>query len=323
MSSLAGYLKELAQREIYDPNDICSHYKLWVTEDRYMVLAHERESWLSSPQDFEYIAVKCSKRGNDVYVRRVESRFEGISCRSPDLLVDFNKNPRASILDFTFTYDTKRCSFSEAWQNIGVEFNRCMANFRKQYGEISIARTWESFENGYPHIHAILIFQDHEFKVFPSYEGMADSPRRVWLVESKADMEKYWHSFIKVKAVYSLRGGLKYLAKYISKCAAYDSEDKKAVLTLAMCWVFRKKAFYVSGQFRKALSDLISSLCSSKTRKIQVDLFNSELVSNSWRVLGFVDASLLELDVEVWTVKLSKKQIEACYVEWEKYKQYD
>ena len=90
-----------------------------------------------------------------------------------------------------------------------------------------------------------------------------------------------------------------------------------------MCWVFRKKAFYVSGQFRKALSDLIRLSCSSKTRKIQVDLFKNELKANSWRLLGFVDASLLDLDVEIWTVELTKEQIDDCYAEWEKYKQYD
>jgi hypothetical protein len=90
-----------------------------------------------------------------------------------------------------------------------------------------------------------------------------------------------------------------------------------------MCWVFRKKAFYVSGQFRKALSDLITALCSSKTRKTQLDLFNKELKSNSWRVLGFVGASLLDIEVELWTIELTKEQINACYAEWEEYKQCD
>lgn len=323
MESLSGYLKELAQRGTYDPEDICSRYKRWVSQDRYMVMAHERESWLSDPEQFEYVAVKCSKRGNDVYTRRVQSRFEGISHRSPDLAFDYDKNPYASILDFTFTYDTKLCSFYEAWQNIGIEFNKCMANLRKQYGKISIARTWESFENGHPHIHAILFFQDHKFKVFPSYEGSADKPKKVWLVEDKAGMEKYWHSFIKVKAVYSTRGGLKYLAKYVSKCAVFDPGDRKGVLTLAMCWVFRKKAFYVSGQFRKALSDLISTICISKTRKIQITLTGVELASNTWRVLGFVDAEIIGVDPDKWSILLSKDQISSCYAEWELVKQYD
>ena len=68
---------------------------------------------------------------------------------------------------------------------------------------------------------------------------------------------------------------------------------------------------------------MITALCSSKTRKIQLDLFNTELKANSWRVLGFIGASFLDVDVEVWTVELTKEQINACYAEWERYKQYD
>jgi hypothetical protein len=68
---------------------------------------------------------------------------------------------------------------------------------------------------------------------------------------------------------------------------------------------------------------LIPILYSSKTRKIQVDLFTNELKANSWRVLGFVDEPLLDLDVEIWTVKLTKEQINACFAEWEKHRQYD
>jgi len=68
---------------------------------------------------------------------------------------------------------------------------------------------------------------------------------------------------------------------------------------------------------------LITALCSSKTRKIQLDLFNTELEANSWRVLGFIGASLLDVDVEIWMMELTKEQINACYAEWEKYKQCD
>jgi hypothetical protein len=68
---------------------------------------------------------------------------------------------------------------------------------------------------------------------------------------------------------------------------------------------------------------LITALCTSKTRKVQVNLFNTELKANSWRVLGFVGASLLDIDEEIWTMELSKEQINACYAEWETYRQYD
>jgi len=92
-----------------------------------------------------------------------------------------------------------------------------------------------------------------------------------------------------------------------------------------MCWVFRKKAFYVSGQFRKALSDLISitNLCSSNTRKIQINLLKDKLESNPWKVLGFIGASLLDFDVEVWMLKLMQDQMERGFKEWEKFNHYE
>jgi len=324
MVSLAGYLRELAEKGIFDVGDIVRQYESWVLENRYMVMAHEREAWVSDAGEWEYIAVKCSKRGNDVYVYRVDSRLCGIGRNLPDIQHNFYETPFTSMLFISLTYDTKLCSFAEAWQRIGVEFNRYRANLRKKYGKFSVMRTWESYENGFPHVHAILIFEEKKFRVFPSYEqNRKGELRLVWRIHEKEDFEPYWHSWQDIKAVYNVRGGLEYLKKYILKCAEYCHGDKKGKLTLAMCWVFRKKAFYVSGQFRKALSDLIRLTCSSKTCKIQVDLFNTELESNPWKVLGFFGASLLDLDVEIWTVKLTKEQINACYAEWERYKQHN
>jgi hypothetical protein len=246
-----------------------------------MVIAHEREAWIRDAGQFEYVAVKCAKRGNDVYVSRVESRLYGLGRNVPELAHDFFKHPYTKMLFVTLSYDVKLCPFSEAWKNIGNEWNLYRANLRKKYGKFSVFRTWESYENGYPHIHAISIFEKKKFKVFPSYEpNKKGELKLVWRIDEKREFEPYWHSWQDIKAVYNVRGGLNYLKKYIMKCAEYKYSDVKGKQTLAMCWVFRKKAFYVSGQFRKALSDLISTLCTAKTRKIQLNLLNEELKSN-------------------------------------------
>jgi hypothetical protein len=185
-------------------------------------------------------------------------------------------------------------------------------------------RTWESYQNGHPHVHAILIFEEKRFRVFPSCEqNRKGELKLVWRICEKEEFEPYWHSWQDIKAVYNVRGGLNYLNKYILKCAEYSHDDKKGKLTLAMCWVFRKKAFYVSGQFRRALSDLIRYLCTSKTRKIQLNLLDDELKSNPWRVLGFVSAALLDIDVEVWTFKLTTEQVEKIQNDWDKVRYYD
>jgi hypothetical protein len=307
MSSLAGYLRKLAEHGIYAKEDIVSKYEAWLLDDRYMVLCHEREDWVSDAGVYEYVAVKCAKRGNDVYLFRVENRLRSLGFHIPNVDFDFEKS-----------------SFDEAWKNIGVEFNRWRANIRKKYGEFSIFRCFEAFENGHPHIHMVIIFKEKRFRVFKSFEEGRDGKlRKVWLINEKEDFEPYWHSWTKIKAVYNLKGGLNYLKKYIMKCAEYQCDDNKGKITLAMCWVFRKKAFYVSGQFRKALSDLIASLCSSKTRKIQLNLLNEELKANRWKVLGFIGASLLNFDVEIWTFKLTAEQMQKVFNEWEKANHYE
>ena len=44
LASLAGYLRELAERGTFDFNDIVRKYESWVLDDRFMVMAHEREA---------------------------------------------------------------------------------------------------------------------------------------------------------------------------------------------------------------------------------------------------------------------------------------
>ncbi len=103
MVSLTGYLGELAKRGPFDDQDIVRKYESWVLEDKYMVMAHEREAWVSNPEEWEYIVVKCSKRGNDVYVSRVDSRPRGVGRNVPDMQHNFNENQFTSMLFVTLT----------------------------------------------------------------------------------------------------------------------------------------------------------------------------------------------------------------------------
>jgi len=322
LASLAGYLQQLAEKGISDLEDIAGKFETWLLEDKWMVLAHEREEWVKDAGKMEYLAVKCAKRGNDVYVSRVDSRLRGIGFNVPDVTHDFDRDPRTNILFVTLTYDTKLCPFDQAWKKIAVEFNRWKANIRKKFGDFAVFRCFEAFENGHPHIHAILIFKEMHFHVFRDWEMVNGETHEIWLIDEKEFFDGFWHSWTKIKAVYNLHGGLNYLTKYIMKCAEYNREDRKGKVTLALCWVFRKKAFYVSGEFRKALSDLIRSLCSSKTRKVQVNIFGNELEANKWNVLGFVNVFLLESIrvgfIPASTIRLKQEEMEEIFVRWEK-----
>ena len=176
-----------------------------------------KEKWIN-----EVFAVKCSKRGNDVYKTRVLRRFSGLSALS-EKLVFFNPKSRGKkttkALFTTLTFDTKLCSFQDAWTNIGVQFNKFMAYIRKQFGKISSCRVFEAFENGHPHIHCILLF-DRSFNVFRDTKGK-------FRVREKDAIAKGWHSNVDVRAMYSLAGALRYLQKYLLKSISYEDADSK------------------------------------------------------------------------------------------------
>ncbi len=276
---------------------------VWVHDDRYMILSR----WHARAQKNEVFAVKCAKRGNDVYRWRVYQRFKGLSARA-DELVFFNPKDRGAkktrALWVTLTYDTKRCSFKEAWRNVGIEFNRFMAHVRKKFGNASCCRVFESFENGYPHIHCILLFEATSFSVFRDRKGQ-------FRVRAKSVIANGWHSNVDVKAMSSLSGGFSYLKKYLLKNIDAETADSKALKTLALCWAYRKRAFSVSGRFRQLLHDLITYLHNSNRPLRQTTLTGVLLVEFKFYVLGFVPADVVRLKEGVWFQKLTSGQVDS------------
>jgi hypothetical protein len=299
MSSLHAFLRDYIQFN-YSVPEIVERYVEWVNDVKYMILSR----WNGSEN--EVFAVKCAKRGNDVYRSRVSRRFAGLRSRAEDLFF-FNPKDRGAkktrALWVTLTNDTKRCSFGEAWRNVGIEFNRFMAYARKKFGNVSCCRVFESFENGYPHIHCILLFESTWFSVFRDRKGK-------FRVHSKKVIAKGWHSNIDVKAMHSLAGGFSYLKKYLLKNIDAEKADSKAAKTLALCWAYRKRAFSVSGRFRQLLSDLIRDMHNSNRQLRQVTLEGGILVQEyRFYVLGFVPADVVLLKNNVWFKKLNSEQI--------------
>ena len=63
------------------------------------------------------------------------------------------------------------------------------------------------------------------------------------------------------------------LKKYLLKSIDAENADSKGLKTLAMCWAFMKRAFSVSGSFRRMLSELIAELRGMKGPR-QVNLMS-------------------------------------------------
>jgi len=300
LGSLRYTLKEHARLN-YSLDQLVDQYVEWVKDSTYMILT----KWNKQKWKNDVFAVKCAKRGNDVYVSRVKSRFRGLENHSENILF-FNPKDRASkktqALFVTLTYDSKLCKYGEAWEQIGIQFNGFMSYVRSKFGQISSCRVFEAFDNGHPHVHCILLFKEHSFSVFRDSKGQ-------FRVYEKDVLAEGWHSLVDVKAMSSLIGGLKYLKKYLLKGVDSETADRKGLKTLTLCWAYRKRAFSVSGQFRKSLTDLITDLHISNKKTVQITLSGGKIAEDRYFLLGFMSAKLLNINSEEWFVVLNSEQI--------------
>jgi hypothetical protein len=301
LTSLRAVLKDYVKYN-FPLERIIEKYIDWVSEGTYMILS----KWNQAKWKNDVYAVKCSKRGNDVYHSRVESRFKGLSHKAENL-VFFNPKDRSekhtSALWVTLTYDSKLCSYKEAWEQIGIQFNVFMAYARRQFGKISCCRVFESFENGYPHIHCILLFQEYSFSVFRDTKGQ-------FRVNEKDIIAHGWHSNVDVKAMSSMAGGFSYLKKYLLKGIDFETADSKGLKTLTLCWIFRKRAFSVSGSFRKALTDLITDLHNSNKPLVQTTLIGEIIPNEKFFLLGFVLGKDIKIEKDTWHTILNSEQLD-------------
>ena len=122
MSSLRAVLRDEAVYD-YSLSEIVEKYREWVLDDKYMILSKvqfktfrirdsRKNKFLSYklPIKTETFAIKCSKRGNDVYRSRVYRRFVGLVDKA-EKLVFFNPKDRGDkrtrALWITLTFDPK------------------------------------------------------------------------------------------------------------------------------------------------------------------------------------------------------------------------
>lgn len=268
-----------------------------------------------------WVAVKASKRGNDVYAKRVKERFSEVM-GLPDIRFfnykDRSKRHKTRALFATLEYNANELTIGVAWEQVGEDYNRWVSKLRERYGSIQLLRVWEAHKSGYPHIHVIMIFEAQEFTAFHC-DG-------VWRVDEKEDLE--WdHGFVDVEALSSTRGGLHYVAKYLGKlhslgvdAQAVDGGEaggpglsclvsQASAKTLGLMWLFRKRAFSMSG----GLVDEIRALHNSKPGPEYWELVQVDLVGGApaealkrWVLLGFWSGELVKDGWRPWSVDLSR-----------------
>jgi len=264
-------------------------YLEWRTFDEYLVLQKQTENLRVKGEVIrKTIAIKCPKRGNDICRRRLWKRLKFLYEFENTVLFDPHGNVKTTnVMLVTLTYDTKRSRIQDAWKNIGDDFNKYMRNLRRKFGRISYLRCWESSQKGYPHIHVLMMFQDYSFRV-----------KRIngkYRIEEKEAFEKSYHSFVDVQAVRNMKKGIRYVTKYLSKS---KSETQTQVLTLALCWLFRKQSFAVSGYLKELMQIFMAS---RQRRLIQTDLMGNEVsLKVVWVFIGFFSAEKLGITHNEW-----------------------
>jgi len=306
-----GYFSNLVQEDV---PLLVEAFKYWQNYVEYMLIVGENQFTGEKIP----LAVKCSKRGNDVFARRLDKKLSFLNQYS-DIkffdVSDFDKGKKvyARLLWVTLTYDSKRCSLREAWRNCMKEFNLWITNLRNRWGRIGALRFIMPFPGkegkayAYPHFHVVLLFEDVEFTVFPHMEKDGEGKLGlVFRIEEKDELHEQgkWHSHIDVKAISSMNGVLNYCRKYAQNQCYGDSDE--AILNSAMLWLFRKQTYSLSGGFRKAFSEFIVPMQVSKV-SVQKTLDGKEIPGWVWSFLGIFSASELGIeDPHVWVASISE-----------------
>jgi hypothetical protein len=242
-----GYYKALLSNDNPDLDKIIDAFIYWSKFVEYLTFRKED----IYTHEKEYKLVKAAKRGNDVYSWRLGNRLKHLFNLPQIEFFNFKDRcreqfTRAIFVTLTYARDER---LDVLWEEVGKDFNRWLSAMKRRYGKISIIRCWESQQDGYPHIHCVLLFHEAEFKTF-FYNGK-------WRISQKRELEELWKwGYSDLFALYSLGAGVGYVLKYVTKvnnALMSGKMDSKLVLSLALMWIFKKRAFSVSKDFGEFL----------------------------------------------------------------------
>lgn len=280
-----------------DLDELTRFYRGWRDLDEYGVM--QKQTWTGYDVEKKTIAVKCSKRGNDVYLARTDRRFRVLmNQKDTEFFPISEARPKVNLLFVTLTWAAG--GIRDSWENNGKYFNRWITNLREKYGDLDYLRTWEAFENGCCHVHLMILFNEVTFQGFKTID---QDGKFVWRIEEKPAFERSWPAFVDVRAVRTYSAVVRYLQKRILR--GTDKGDQQAGdLTFSLLWIFRKRAFALSRDLAARLADLIRTLHNSKSQATLTGGF----VEVKWVWLGVFSASELDLNsaqAASWTIVLS------------------
>jgi hypothetical protein len=169
---------------------------------------------------------------------------------------------------------------------------RWITRLRRRFGKIDVLRCFESHEDGYCHVHAVLLFREAKFRGF-RWDKFKDGKRIItYRVDQVEPFKAGWRGgFADIQLCSSVKGAFSYISKYLTKSVSNDEEGGKGVKTLALSWYFRKRSFSVSGGFAEVYGDLIIDRDNSNLFVPYVLTFDGKKIEcevSKWHLYGFV-----------------------------------
>jgi len=242
--------------------------------------------------------LKASKRGNDVYCCRVRNGFRPLfdlcSKGLPGLLIpDGARYSTSRILFVTLTWNPALCldDPKASWRVVPALLNEFISKLKAEYGDVSIFRVFEAFVSGYPHVHLLVIFNDHKFPVH--YYRNAEGDVQYLIPDSDDELlhDMWFGQHVKAEALKSLSGVL-YLLKYVTK----GMHTQKGGLTSALLWVHHSRSYGISNDFIESLSSVVG--CPTRPIMRNSNGITPQSVSDcDFRFVGMV---VLPVSVEIW-----------------------
>jgi hypothetical protein len=226
--------------------------------------------WHPAKADYKYGAFWSPKRGDEKYSWRFQLRFEEferVVVENPIFWFRWGEDHRDKInspcVYATFTYG-RELGLENCWIAVGEDFNREVSYLRRRYGKVKVARFFESHEDGFPHIHAIFLFEEHSFWGF-RYVNKKNN--LAYGLDDFGGFKKGWSGgFVNAQLCNSVKGGFRYLKKYVGKASDGRDTSSSGLKTLALGWYFHKRSFSLSEGFRESYSNLINYLNSNSNR---------------------------------------------------------
>lgn len=232
------FLEQLYDYEL-DLNELIDYYLKWLNLNEYVVI--KKVEYGNNIYNEKFIALKCSKRGNDVYNYRVNKKFQFLY----DALENYEPDDvyilRTRIFFITLTYKERDL---KKWFECEEDFNRFMSRLRKIFKRAkTLVRTNEAQNDGMIHIH-VLIDLGKEIEIIKHIDNDGKISFRIKNYELLQMIKNCWkYGFSDIQGFVKIREGLKYIFKYIKKAI---ENNENSVLTLSLNWLFRKRSFSIN-----------------------------------------------------------------------------